>query len=157
MARETLLQGQFQATQGPAAVRTAYGRADRNFVEVYGSLSVQQKIELHASKTVHTVFVAPRAMRVTGIQYTPDIAQGAALTACVCKATGTATPTTGTTPAQSSVTGINLNGTAHTVQTIALSATAANLTLAAGDRLALVLSGALTTGSGLLSITVEPA
>lgn len=157
MARETILRGQFQSTQGPAAARTAYGSVDRNFAELYGTVGVQQKVELHASKTIHTVFVAPRAMRVTGIQYTPDVAQGAALTACVCKATGTATPTTGTTPAQSSITGINLNGTAHTVQTIALSATAANLSLAAGDRLALVLSGALTTGSGLLSIAMEPA
>lgn len=120
--------------------------------EVFEDVVLNIPIGLHASKVIHTLFVAKRGYTVTAIDYTPDIAQGGALTACVVKAIGTATPATGTTKMQSSATGINLNGTAHTVQSIALTSTAADLVLAAGNRIAIVLSGAMTVGSGLVSI-----
>jgi hypothetical protein len=122
------------------------------YTELFGDKTVEYLIPLHASKTIYNVFTARRGYRVTSIDYVVDTAQGGALTACVVKATGTATPSTGTTPMQSSTTGINLNGTAHTVQSIALSATAGNLGIVAGQRIALVLSGAMTTGSGNLTI-----
>lgn len=119
---------------------------------LFADHTVSVNVPLHASRTIHTLFVARRGYTVTSIDYTPDIAQGGALTACVVKATGTATPAVGTTPMQSSTTGINLNGTAHTVQSIALSGTAANLTLVAGDRVALVLSGAMSVGCGCVTV-----
>ncbi len=112
---------------------------------------VSQTISLHASKVVYNVFVASSAWQVTNIYYVPDIAQGGALTATVVKAVSTATPASATTPMHSAG-GIDLNGTAHTVQTISLTATTADLQLAAGNRIGLVLSGAMTVGSGLLVV-----
>lgn len=111
-------------------------------------------LSLHASKVIFNVFTAREACRVLSIDYTPDTAQGGALTATVVKATGTATPASATTPMHTAG-GIDLNGTAHTVQSITLSSTVADLILAAGDRIALVESGAMTTGSGNLSIRLK--
>lgn len=129
----------------------ALSDANDNFDELYAGVLIHKSITLHASKVIWNLFVAEFAMTITGIKYTPDTAQGGALTATVVKATGTATPASGTTPMHTAA-GINLNGTAHTVQTITPSATAANLELAAGDRIAIVLSGAMTVGSGLVSL-----
>lgn len=112
---------------------------------------VELNVGLHASKVIYNAFVARDAWQVTHIDYTPDIAAGSALTATAVKATGTATPASATTPLH--IAGaINLNASAHTVQPITLSVTTADLQLAAGDRIGLVLSGAMGTGSGLLSI-----
>ncbi len=108
-------------------------------------------VPTHASKTIYNILVARRAYTVTAIDYVPDVAQGAALTATVVKATGTATPASGTTPMHTA-NAINCNGTAHTVQSIALTSTVANLALAIGDRIGFVLSGALSTGSGTVVI-----
>lgn len=108
-------------------------------------------IPLHASKVIHNLFVARDAWQVTHIDYTPDIAQGGALTATVVKAVGTDTPASATTPMHTAA-GINLNATAHTVQPITLSVTIADLQLAAGNRIAIVLSGAMTVGSGLVTV-----
>jgi len=108
-------------------------------------------INLHATKTIHNIFTARRALRVLSIEYTPDIAQGGALTATVVKATGTATPASGTTPMHTAA-GIDLNATAHTVQPITLSSTVADLALVAGERISFVESGAMTVGSGNVSI-----
>lgn len=129
-----------------------FGLLTDMFTECYEDTVIVENIPALAGKTIYNLFVARRGYTITSIDYVPDVAQGGALTACVVKATGTATPSTGTTPMQSSTTGINLNGTAHTVQSIALTATAADLVLAAGNRIALVLSGAMTTGSGVLTI-----
>ena len=115
---------------------------------------VEYLIPLHASKVIYNILVARRGYQITSIDYTPDTAQGGALTATVVKAVGTATPASATTPMHTAA-GINLNGTAHTVYPITLSATVANLQLAAGNRMAIVLSGAMTTGSGNLSIRMK--
>ncbi len=112
---------------------------------------VEAPILLHATKVIYNLFVARDAMQVTHIDYTPHIAQGGALTATVVKATGTATPASATTPMHTAG-GIDLNAAAHTVQVKTLTVTTADLQLAAGDRIALVLSGAMTVGSGLVSI-----
>lgn len=122
--------------------------------ETYADETIEYLIPLHASKVIYNVFVARRGYQVLSIDYTPDTAQGGALTATVVKATGTATPASGTTPMHAAA-GINLNGTAHTVQSITLTSTAADLVLAAGNRIAIVLSGAMTVGSGNLSIRVK--
>ena len=116
-----------------------------------GSALVEAPIPLHASKVIYNLFVARDAWQVTHIDYTPDIAQGAALTATVVKAIGTATPASATTPMHTAA-GIDLNAAAHTVQPKTLTSTTADLQLAAGDRIGLVLSGAMTVGSGLVSI-----
>jgi len=115
---------------------------------------VSVSIPLHASKVVYNLLVARTALQVLAIDYTPDIAQGGALTATVVKATGTATPASATTPMHIAA-AINLNGTAHTVQSITLTVTGADLQLAAGERIGLVLSGAMTVGSGLVTIRMK--
>lgn len=137
--------------ENEARLRAALAQADANFTELYAGEIIEQSIGLHASKVIHNVFVARYAMTITHISYTPDIAQGGALTATVVKASGTATPAAATTPMHIAA-AINLNGTAHTVQVITPTVTAADLVLAAGDRIAIVLSGAMTVGSGLLSL-----
>lgn len=98
----------------------------------------------HASLTEQNLFIAPDAMQVLAISGVPDLVQGGALTGTVCKASGTATPALGTTPMHTGT--INFNATAHTVQDMTLTGTAADLILAAGDRIGLDLSAALTTG-----------
>lgn len=122
------------------------------FTELFADTVITYYVPTHASRTVYNIFTARRGYTVTSIDYVPDVAQGGALTACVCKVSGTAAPSSGTTKMQSSSTGINLNGTANTVQSITLTATAADLVLAAGNRIGIQLSGALDTGSGLLTI-----
>jgi hypothetical protein len=108
-------------------------------------------ISLHASKVTYNLFVARDAWQITHIDYVPDIAQGGALTATVVKVITTATPASATTPMHTAG-AIDLNAVAHTVQPITLTVTAADLVLAAGNRIGLVLSGAMTVGSGLLTI-----
>lgn len=122
--------------------------------ELYADTVITIPINLHASKTIHNLFVARRGYTVTSIDYTPDVVQGSAITATVVKAIGTATPASGTTPMHAAGT-INTNATVHTVQAMTLTATAADLVLAAGNRIALVLSGAMTAGSGVVTIRMR--
>jgi hypothetical protein len=124
------------------------------FTELYDDVTIPINVHSHASKTVHNLFTARRGYTVTAIDFTPDVAQGATLTATLVKVVGTATPAAGTTP-MCTAGAINCNGTAHTVQSVALTSTAADLVLAAGNRIGLVLSGALSTGSGQLTIRMR--
>lgn len=117
-------------------------------------VSLSVSIGLHASKTVFNLFTAREALQVLSIDYVPDIAQGGALTATVVKAESTNAPAAATTPMHIAA-AINLNGTAHTVQPITLSVTAADLLLAAGDRIGFVESAAMTTGSGVVTIRMK--
>lgn len=94
--------------------------------------------------TIYDLFVAPAALTVKAITATVSVALGSTATGCLVQAADGATPSTSTTPLQSSLTGINFNGTAYTLQTVGLSATGANLVLAATAHIALVLSTALT-------------
>jgi hypothetical protein len=111
-------------------------------------------VTLHATLTTRNLFIAPGPMRVVGISFVPDLVQGGALTATAVKAVGTATPASATTPLHNAG-GINCNATAHTAQPLTLSATVADLLLAPGDRIGLVFSAALTTGSGLITIRLR--
>lgn len=115
---------------------------------------ISVSIGLHATKVIYNLFTARNPVRVLNIDYVPDIAQGGALTATVVKATGTATPASATTPMHIAA-AIDLNATAHTVQPITLSVTAADLALAAGERISLVLSAAMTVGSGIVTIRMR--
>jgi hypothetical protein len=111
-------------------------------------------VTLHASKTIHNLFHARREYTVTSITWVGDIAQ--AITGTVVKASGTATPAAATTP-MCAAGAVVCNTTAHTPLDVALTGTTANLLLASGDRIAIVLSGALTTGSGLLIVRMTRA
>lgn len=151
MSKQTIVSGTRQAFGSWEGIRAGFVKADANFTELYNTVLLSFAIMPHASKTVYNLFTADQAYTVKSIRFTPDVVQGGALTATAVKATGTATPASGTTPLHAAA-GINLNATAHTVQSITLTATTADLSLAAGDRIGLVLSAALSTGSGCLSI-----
>ena len=107
-----------------------------------------------ATVTEYDLFVAPRALQVVSISYVPSTLQGGALTATVCKATGTSAPANGTTPMHSA-NGINLNANAYTVVNLTLTGTAADLLLAAGDRIGIDYSAAYTTGHAALTIGIQ--
>lgn len=120
----------------------------------YREIVISVPVNLHASKLIHNLVTLRASYTVQSVDYVPDTAQGSALTATVVKATGTAAPAAGTTPLHAAG-GINLNGAAHTVQSMTLTATAADLALVAGERIGIVLSGAMTTGSGNVSIRLR--
>ena len=121
--------------------------------ELFTNHTVTYYIPTHASRTAYNVFIAKRGYTVVGVDFVPDVAQGATLTATVVKVTGTSAPSAGTTPLHSGT--LNCNGTANTVQTATLTTTSADLVLASGNRIGVVLSGALSTGAGLLVINMK--
>lgn len=101
-------------------------------------------------------FVAPQACKVLAISEVHGVAgtDPGAVTAVVTKDTGTQAPGAGTSLHQSG--SFNLKGTANTVQTATLSTTPATLTLAAGDRLAVKLTGTPTALAGaVVTATIE--
>lgn len=95
-----------------------------------------------------TFFVAPQACKVTAISEVHSTlgTDAGAVTAVVTKDTGTAAPGAGTSLHQSG--SFNLKGANNTVQNATLSTTPATLTLAAGDRLAVKLTGTPTAVAG---------
>lgn len=125
-----------------------------------GGVILPQEIEItgvimpHASLTEYNLFTATLAYQVTAIRIVPNLAQGGALTATICKVASTSTPVKTTTPMHTAD-AIDLNATAHTVQTITLTVTTADLQLAAGNRIGIDLSAALTTGSATWSIRMK--
>lgn len=101
-------------------------------------------------------FVADRVYVVKGIRGVVDVAgsDGSAVTATIRKvpdgtalASGTALHT-GT---------FNLKGTAATNQSLTLSATATDLQLYAGDRLAVDMTGTATAAIGAITVNLAPA
>lgn len=152
MSRDDIVGGAKQMFGTNAKIRAGFESCDANFLELYEAFkTVDVSIPAHASKTVYNLFIANgAAWQVLAIKVVPDVAQGSALTATLSKATGTATPAAGTTPLHTGT--ANLNAAAHTVQTLTLTGTAADLLLADGDRIGLILSAALSTGSAQVSI-----
>lgn len=116
-------------------------------VTLYASFSLNPM----ATITEFDLMIAKRALQVVSIDVVPSTLQGGALTATIVKATGTATPANGTTPMHTA-NAINLNTGAYTVQSISLTATAADLVLAAGDRIGVDYSAALTAGKAAVTI-----
>jgi hypothetical protein len=111
-------------------------------------------VKLHASTVIYNIYNAPRACTVVGITYTTNVAQ--AITATLVKSTVNATPASATTPLH--IAGaISANTTVHNGTTVTLTVTAADLTLAATDKIGLVLSGALTTGDFTVNIRLKYA
>lgn len=125
---------------------------------VFHALSDREFIDTRiiATDVDRFLFIADRAYIVTGVRYRPSVAgtDGGAVTAVVRKCTGTQSPTAGT-PVHSGT--INLKGTVNTNQTAAMSVTASDWTLAAGDSLSLDVTGVLTVVEGLLTVTLEQA
>lgn len=108
-----------------------------------------------SSFATEVFFIAPAACKVTGIKEVHSTAgsDAGAVTAVVTKDTGTNAPGAGTSLHQSG--SFNLKGTANTVQSATLSTTTATLTLAAGDRLAVKLTGTSTAVAGaVVSVNV---
>lgn len=123
-------------------------------IKVPTSKTISVYIPTLATKVIYDVFIADRAYTVTCIKEVNDIVQGVALTLTPVKAVGTSAPAAATTPLTTAA--IDGNGVAaYTVQTPALTATGADLDLAAGDRIGVVLSTAATTGSYHLDITLK--
>lgn len=113
-------------------------------------------IRPHATITEYDLMIAHRALTVTAIKFVPSTLQGGALTATVVKATGTATPVKTTTP-MIAADAIDCNVNAYTVVTPALTATGADLSLVAGERIGIDFSAALTAGLGTLTIAYKYA
>ena len=96
--------------------------------------------------------MALRVLSVSEVHSTAETS-AATLTLDITKDTSTNAPGAGVSVLSATA---NLKSAANTVQTPALSATAANLVLAAGDRLSMVPSAAGTQSAGVL-VTVHMA
>ena len=143
----------------PRFLRTAFTNLNTMLTEIYAANTTDAAdvvltfpVSLHASKVIYNVFHAKRGYTVTAISWITDIAQVKTIT--VVKATGTTAPAAATTPMHIAD-AIDCNRTAHDPQTVTLTVTAADLVLAAGNRIGIVLNAALTTGSGTLVIRMS--
>lgn len=110
-------------------------------------------IPILAASVDNTIFTANEDYKVTGVIYTPTIAgTGGAATLDVKKCTGTQAPASGTTVVTATA---NLVGTINTVQALTLATSASTLTLASGERLAIDLTGTLTSVVGSLTVFLK--
>lgn len=114
-----------------------------SFVSSGGDLVVTVKNLLNADCIDQNVFVADRAYQLVGVREVHGTASsdGGAVTLDVVKLTGTTAPASGTTMLSGT---INMKGTANTVVSGGLTATAANLLLAVGDRIGFNYTGTVT-------------
>ena len=104
--------------------------------------------------TDRAFFIANRAYQVTAIRQVHSVAAGGASTLQVTKDTGTTAPGAGSDLLSSA---FDLNATANTVQTGALTATAADLLLAAGDRLSIDFANTIQSTAGLVvTVSLKP-
>lgn len=117
---------------------------------VYESFTIRP----HATITEYDLMIAHRAIQVIEIKMVPSTLQGGALTGTVVKATGTATPVKTTTP-MIAADALDFNAGAYTVVTPALTATGADLILAAGERIGIDFSAALTAGLATITIAYK--
>lgn len=108
-----------------------------------------------ASTTVLSASIVPRKCIVHSVTGVTDVVSSNAVTATAYQAaSGTAL---GSGTALHSGT-FNLQGTANTNQSLTLSTTAAALSVAAGSRVGVVISGALgAAGNGVITIVLAPA
>lgn len=106
--------------------------------------------ELMAASVDENIFVAPFACKLVRAQEGHGVAGGSGAQVDVTKCTDTTAPASGTTMLASV---FDLTSTANTVVDKSLSATAADLALAAGDRVALNFGGTLTSLVGSLTLT----
>ena len=100
------------------------------------------------------VFIADRPYQLKAVLAVYSVAAGGALTLDVKKCTGTTAPASGTTMLAST---INLNTTINTNITASLSATAANLLVTTGDRIAFDYSSTIQSLAGcVVTLVLRP-
>jgi hypothetical protein len=118
------------------------------------TVTVTYRQNANASLADESFFIADRAYQVMAIREVHSAAgnDAGAVAMQVTKDTGTNAPGAGSDLLTS--TGFNMKATANTVQAGTLVATAATLTLAAGDRLAVDFNGTLTTLAGVVVTVV---
>lgn len=131
-----------------------------------GGVIVPQGIEAtitclaNAACVDQAFFIANRAYQVTAVREIHATAgtDGSAVSLQVVKDTGTDAPGAGTDLLTNNANvGFDLKGTANTVQTGTLTATAASLQLAAGNRLSLDFAGTVTTLAGVVvTVSLKP-
>jgi len=125
---------------------------------------VPQQIEISyigqttEAATDRNIFVANRAYQVTAVRCSFGVAAGGASKLQLTKDTGTTAPGAGTDLLTNNTnTGFDLNGVANTVQTGTLTATTADLQLAAGDRLGLDWANTIQSTAGLIvTVSLKP-
>lgn len=108
-----------------------------------------------AATVTDCFFIAPFRCTVTKIQESHGTAAGETSTLEVERLQGTEAPGGGNGDALLGATKIDLNGTANTVQTPALTDTTASLTLEVGNRLGLTLATGAGGATANATITVE--
>lgn len=147
----------------PAGVTLAITDADK--LTIGGSIaSAMDQVTFHAQAAAAMVdqsfFVADRAYQVTAINFVHAVAETTAATLLVqvTKDVSTNAPGAGTDLLTNNTnTGFNCKSTANTVQNGTLTATAASLVLAAGDRLSVDFSAAATELVGVtISVILKP-
>jgi hypothetical protein len=111
-------------------------------------------LRIDANSVSEPIFVADGAYIFTGIKEVHSVAGGTGATVDIEKLTGTTAPGSGTALLTAA---LDVHGVAaNTVQSGTLITTTASLTLAAGDRLGLVVAGTLTGLVGSVTIYVQP-
>jgi hypothetical protein len=133
------------------------GQTDYDNIASRGKLVpnfIQQGFRQSAGETLTDTFIytATRAVKLLGASLVQAVAgsDGGAVSLQLRKCTGTQAPSAGTALLTNNTnTGFDLKATANTVQSGALVASAASLTLAAGDRLALDVTGTPTAVAGV--------
>jgi len=125
-----------------------------------GQIEVTYTMLANGSLADQTFFLATRAYIVTAISEVHSVAgnDAGAVNLQVTKDTSTNAPGAGTDLLTNNANaGFDLKGTANTVQAGTLAASAATLTLAAGDRLAVDFAGTLATLAGVtVTVSMRP-
>lgn len=114
-------------------------------------------VQLLAASVDSWVFVADRKYKVVKIQEIHSVVGGAAAAARFRKITDTSAPgaAASATVVELQTAAFDLTATINTTQTATLAAAAADLTILAGQKIALDVSGTLTGLVGTATITLE--
>lgn len=142
----------------PASGGTSFGgtAGANGAVQVNGKGFIQVPFiyDTLGNKVTQAIFTAlNQAYRVRGIVVRPRTAEGGVLTASFYKANSGTAIGSGTVLHTGSA---NLNGTADTNQSLSLSATAADLLIAAGQSIGFVPSTTISAATGTVTIELEP-
>ncbi|MBN9393442.1 MAG: hypothetical protein J0I20_35755 [Chloroflexi bacterium] len=113
--------------------------------------------ELLAASVDKWVFIADKAYKVTAVNEIHSVVGGSSAAVRPRKITDTSAPgaSAGANVKELTTAAADLTATINTTQALTLSATAADLTLAAGDKIGLDFSGTLTGLVGLIEIVLK--
>jgi hypothetical protein len=109
-------------------------------------------IPLSSASVDGPVFIAPRGYKVVSVKVIASTAGASSSTVGVRKCTGTTAPASGTLVTTAA---LALDGTINTTVAGTLSATASDYTLAAGDKLAIDMTGTISSLVGVLTIGIR--